>query len=124
MRAYLWPHTQVSADEQGHIVRAVGAADGAALPPPLPDVPGGEARVELCVWRWVIAIAKPQQGANSTPGGFTRTIVLPGGYTRGRLIAFIPPCTHVVLVVQVFASLPLPYSASALGKLSPPETMT
>src|SRR5437588_9867693 len=104
MRLLLWPHAHVSADEQGHVVRAVGAADGAALPPPLPDVLGGQARVELCAWRWVIAIAKPQQRANSTIWRLTRTIVLAGRYTRGRFIAFIPPCTHVVLVIEVFAS--------------------
>src|SRR6266704_7083657 len=83
---------------------AVGAADGAAPPPPLPDVLGGEARVELRAWRWVIAIAEPQQGANSTIRRFTRTIILLAWNTGGRLVAFIPPGTHVVLVIQVFAS--------------------
>src|SRR6266567_1220021 len=78
---FLWPHAQVSADVQGSL-----------------------ARVELCAWSWVIAIAEPQQGANPTIRWFTRTVILPGGYTRWRFIAFIPPCTHVVLVIQVFAS--------------------
>ncbi len=104
MGLFLWLHAQVSTDEQGHVVRAVGAADGAALPPPLPDVLGGEARVELRAWRWVIAIAEPQQGANSTIRRFTRTIILFAWDTGGRLVAFIPPGTHVVLVIQVFAS--------------------
>src|SRR5579884_673184 len=93
---------QVFANEEEHIVGAVGGTDGAALPLPLPDVLDGEAEVEFRIGRRVIAVAEPEPGAN------TAIFLLPGavvvgsiGNARGRLVAFIPPGTHVVLVVGV-----------------------
>src|SRR5438094_10232822 len=53
--------------------------------------------------RGIITVAQPHQGTNTTVGKLIGTVVILGGYTGRWLVAFIPPCTHVVLMEEVIA---------------------
>src|SRR5260370_39466799 len=93
-------HTQITANEQGHIVRPIGAAKWATLPPPLPDMLGSQAKIELRTGRWVVTITKPETRTNSTPCWLVVAIARLGRHAWRRLVTLIPPPTNMGLLLQ------------------------
>src|SRR6266700_2317454 len=53
------------------------------------------------MWRWIIAIAEPETDTNTAVGRLIGAVVVFGWHAGRRLVAFIPPCTHVILMEEV-----------------------
>lgn len=61
-------NVQIGANEETHVIGAVGAANRFTLPPPVPDVLRGQTEIECRSGRGIVAIAEPEAGTDTTPG--------------------------------------------------------
>src|SRR5579883_2588351 len=107
---------QIFADEQAHVVRAIGAPKGLALPPPLPDVTDGPPEIKMSVGRRSIAVAQPQEGANASIWLRIRTGIARRLDARRRHIPLVPLRTHMVLMKRVILAVarhPIRYRIAA-----------
>src|SRR5579875_281093 len=93
---------QVFADEEEHVVGAVGGTNGAALRLPLPDMLDSEAEVEFRVGGRVVTVAEPEPETDATVFLLTCAVVVGGSWNAGRrLVALVPPGTHAILLVGI-----------------------
>src|SRR5260370_16985272 len=97
--------TQITANEQGQIVRPIGAAKWATPPPTLPDMLGSQAKIELRTGRWVVTITKPETRTNSTPCWLVGAIARLDRHAWRRFVTLIPPRTPMLPPIQLLPSL-------------------